>query len=464
MKKRENVSLLASEFNVGYKKPEGYFLFNTLRGNFIRFPQTFVNQINWLADNRQKIRNYNSNGIDSRIADLPYELMQTLKEAGFIVPSEFDEVGYLRFRNKTARFSAHTLSLTILPTTNCNMRCIYCYEGLKKGVMPLRVEKELIKFIKYQISSGVKAISTTWYGGEPLLRYNQICNLSKKIISLSKKDKIDYDSSIITNGVLLTRDRAKVLKKLCVKFAQITLDGPPEVHDTRRPLARGGSFNKILDNVCDVCDLLNISLRCNVDRKNIDSAKQLVDILVDRNLEKKVHLYFAPVHDSLNTESAVCKNYGKGCNAIYSFEEFAQIEIELSKYAESKGFKIDDPPMRRFNACAADSLNSFVVEPDGSLQKCWEHVGQKDERVGTLKTGVELNKKALKWYNYDPFLIRMCGKCKLMPICMGWCPVRLLVNQTKDSCQTMKFNLNSQLDKYYQSGSWKNKAERQKRR
>lgn len=450
--------VVSSEFNIGYTARDGYFLFNTLRGNFIRLSRSLKSTLEWLAKNREIVAKANGNGIMMKLKAIPESVYPDLVKGGYLVPREFDEVGYLKFRNKASRFNSKSLGLTVLTTTDCNLRCVYCYESLRKEKMGDRVAADLVNFVKMQIRGGIKSVSITWYGGEPLMCYSKIDELSKKLIRLTKRHKVFYDASIITNGLLLTRERARRLKKLRVTFAQITLDGPPEVHDARRPTARGGSFDRIVENIKASADLLDISIRCNVDRSNVGQTRELVDVLTKMKLQEKVNLYFAPVHDSFNVKSAVCKNYGKGCREIYSFKEFAPIEIELSAYAENNGFRIDDPPTRRFNSCAADSMNSFVVEPDGSLYKCWEHVGMKEESIGSLTDGIILNRTALKWYNYDPFTINMCKKCKILPVCMGWCPVRLLEDQSQRSCQTMRFNLVSNLQKYYRSNVWRERV------
>lgn len=46
--------------------------------------------------------------------------------------------------------------------------------------------------------------------------------------------KESYQADIITNGFYLSRKNAELLASLGVKTAQITLDGPPDIHDTRR--------------------------------------------------------------------------------------------------------------------------------------------------------------------------------------------------------------------------------------
>ena len=54
---------------------------------------------------------------------------------------------------------------------------------------------------------------------------------------------VKYGADIVTNGYLFDEATCQRLADHSVDAAQITLDGPPEVHDRRRPLASGqGTF------------------------------------------------------------------------------------------------------------------------------------------------------------------------------------------------------------------------------
>jgi uncharacterized protein len=70
-------------------------------------------------------------------------------------------------------------------------------------------------------------------------------------------------------------------KNLRLSFIQITLDGPQDVHDKRRPLKSGqGTFEKILTNIEENIDIMpNVSLRINVDKENVSRVNEILDEL-----------------------------------------------------------------------------------------------------------------------------------------------------------------------------------------
>lgn len=103
------------------------------------------------------------------------------------------------------------LSLTILPTLECNFRCVYCYEAVKKNeIMDKNVQTKVVKMIERGVGI-LKNLHITWMGGEPLLCFGIIDNLSQKILEICAKGSIKYSAGIITNGYLL---RSQMFRKM----------------------------------------------------------------------------------------------------------------------------------------------------------------------------------------------------------------------------------------------------------
>lgn len=143
------------------------------------------------------------------------------------------------------RYNTKRFSLTISPTMSCNFKCIYCFEKghTGKGVMDDFTIDNLIVFLQARLN-GVETLHISWFGGEPLLAMPVIEKLSQKMISFCIAKKIEYSASIITNGYLYKPKIAERLKELKVKKVQITLDGPEETHDNRRPFVDENNFRR----------------------------------------------------------------------------------------------------------------------------------------------------------------------------------------------------------------------------
>ncbi len=103
---------------------------------------------------------------------------------------------------------------------------------------------------------------------------------------------------MITNGTLLTPDVVGRLKPLGLKIASVTLDGPKEIHDQFRPFKSGkGTFDTIVRNVKDVCDMINIHIGGNYTKDNYSEFPSLLDYLMDNGLtpDRISSLNFYPV-------------------------------------------------------------------------------------------------------------------------------------------------------------------------
>ena len=114
--------------------------------------------------------------------------------------------------------------LRISVTDRCNFRCTYCmpkevfnsnYEFLHRE--QLLTFEEITRVTRIFASLGVRKVRLT--GGEPLLRKN----LAVLIEHLAMIDSI-RDISLTTNGVLLTRDRARQLRDAGLNRITVSLD------------------------------------------------------------------------------------------------------------------------------------------------------------------------------------------------------------------------------------------------
>lgn len=215
-------SFKRSLFNFRLKKNGKILLYNSLKGTFLEIGTANSSLYKWLGDESVTISH--TNGFKKNWRKIGNEAKKNLLLGGYVIPEDFDEMAYLSFRNKSERFRKDYYSMTVVLTHACNMNCVYCYENApgKKIYMTEKIAKQLILFIETILKDKPKYFDVTWYGGEPLLQYNLILKLSKKIIALCRKYDVKYSASIITNGTLLTRKKAKALKKMHVKSAQIT--------------------------------------------------------------------------------------------------------------------------------------------------------------------------------------------------------------------------------------------------
>jgi len=172
---------------------------------------------------------------------IPDELQDALHKGLFLIEDHVDERQKLRHNMLRSRYGSDYLNLTITPTNDCNFACVYCYEkGVLSGkYMTNEVQDKIVELVESR-KGLIANLSVTWYGGEPLMAFDVIKNLSERFIHICKDNDIKYNATMITNGYLLTRDVLTDIKELSITSLQITIDGLPEIHNKMRPLVGGG--------------------------------------------------------------------------------------------------------------------------------------------------------------------------------------------------------------------------------
>lgn len=413
-----------SSYNLVQEIDNKTVIYNSLSGGILALNSEYSDKYSLL------VQNHDFDALDP-------DLKQNLEKGLMIISDNVDELELIKSHNNLQRFDEQNLGLTIAPTLECNFRCPYCYEqGRNYYSMDDDIVEATIGYINEQ-AERKKNLAITWYGGEPLLDVDTIEKITNGI---KNKNKLNYKAAIVTNGYLLTRKIAIKLKELCVNEVQITIDGPPEIHNKRRKLLSGNdTFFTIFKNMVSVCDLLSITIRVNVDKENIGSVEEILEYLDKFDLKGKVGFYLAPV-DNINgtCNSATC----------FNSREFSNEQINFLRGNYSKGYIFINIPKYTPGICCAVSKNNIIIDPLGDIYKCWNEIGDINSKVGNIKEGIILNRKLCQWLNYNFLTEEKCVKCKLLPICLGGCPYRY-IKTGKRECHPMKYRIQDLVELKY---------------
>lgn len=410
------------------------FIYDDLGKDQVVFYNSFTGALAVVKDFQyQQFKDYFDSGKEFEDKDFFHQLMA----CGYILSLDIDEKILIKTRMMQGRYDPRILALTIAPTMACNFRCVYCFEQGHYGneLMNEATQKSLMAFIERK-AADVKAISVTWFGGEPLMGFSVIESLSEKIIKLCEEKEITYSASIVTNGYLLTKDIAEKLKDLKVSSVQITLDGPQEIHDSRRPMANGkGTYETIIKNLQEVQGTIPIALRINVDYNNVSAADEVMQTLKGLKLDKDIHPYLGLVLPEN-------KRYQK--EQCFSDEYYSKINLEFLLRHNIPLNSIY--PVPRKVCCGADSYNSWVIDDKGYLYKCWDDIGIHSCAVGNINyeiSGIRSTKLLSGYTAFDPLQKSECSECKLLPVCLGGCPHKRLHGLC--SCEQWKFSMQDYL-------------------
>lgn len=278
-------------------------------------------------------------------------------------------------------FSDKILELIILPTEQCNFRCVYCYEDF----IPGRMKRETIDSIKALIktrASGLEHLRIGWFGGEPLLAKDIIIEISSYAMSLVKSNQgLFFDSGMSTNGYLLTHNTAEQLILHGVTEFQVSLDGPASYHDNVRLRQDGkGTFDKIWKNLLDLKNdslEFKINLRVHFSKDNINVIGTLIEALKETfSNDDRFRFFFKSIVPlgGKNDDSLNCFSDEEAHKVIQEFRS------HLGNHASSMLTDENSPYI-----CYAGRPTSFVIRQDGRLVKCTVGLDDPENKIGYLR-------------------------------------------------------------------------------
>ena len=378
---------------------------------------------------------------NGRNIDADSKLIREMLRCGFIVGDDADDISSYGALIQREKQRANTLKLVIAPTLDCNFSCPYCFETRKNVRMSRDIQDEISRYVRKKLGEGiVKSFSVVWYGGEPLLEKNIIAGMSESFMKTCREFGVRYSSSIITNGYLADADTVALLKDCGVTFAQVTIDGSPEIHNARRFLRASnaeGTYAKIIDGVNLMCESgIRVAVRMNVDRNNADKTEECISLLAE-SIRDKSAVIFSPGH---------VVNYVGKSSCCLTKEEYAAILLECMRQCAANGLPFSQKfslPKLRASFCTATQPGSFVIDPEGLVYKCWNDIGMNEYSIGNVyglcENGLEDEFLRSEWAGYSQMNYDTCRNCELLPVCAGGCP-RMSVHFGKSpECESCRY-------------------------
>lgn len=397
-----------SKYNILSKSEKyGYLLFNTMSLVFIQIPSEDIQKWEAIKDNPNSV--------------LQPEVRDFLVRSRILVNDSNDDLNIYLADILKNRYNSADMALTILPTRGCNFGCIYCYEQDRPDIkMNEETEAGIIRFVKS--NPNLKRLSVVWYGGEPLLNFPSIERLSAAFLNLG----IEYSAKIVSNGYLLTKDKAEKLASMNVRNIQITFDGPEDIHNSRRFLLGGQpTYRTMMDNLkylLEVNKNITIDIRSNIDRRNMADYNRFYNEFKAEIDNPRVTMYPGFVSDLLSSECVSPEhNISQGgYKAQFVLDIFKEYGIEIKSFL----------PKYRRHSCVASKYFAFVIGPEGEIYKCWRMVGNPKETLGNVCNGpIDMAKYSKYLVGADYTFDAKCLNCEFIALCGGGCPLVRMRNK-----------------------------------
>ena len=377
-------------------------------------------------------------------SDAPNELKTAVDELvkyKILNHSEEDDNKVLQFVK--SRIPTPAINVCYMITSEqCNLACKYCFLGnndeCKRSNFSLEnmsketADKAIEFFIKQIKLSGLdkeeeNKPAVIFYGGEPLVNYDVLVYIAEKINALRDVEKCvkNMELSMVSNGLLLTEERALKLKELGVSIA-ISVDGfTEEANSMRVDIAGNNVFNKILKTL-DMCKKVgvDVSLSVTLSEETIKNTKDILE-LVD-----KYGVTSFGFNIMMSDENFVLPQEYNEKAAQFIIDEF----VELRK----RGI-YEDRIMRKlksftksqvyFSDCAATGGGQIVIAPNGQVGICHGCLHNKQYFVSNVDDetfDATKHKDFIEWSQLTPVNKEECQDCVALGICGGGCPINAM--------------------------------------
>lgn len=361
-----------------------------------------------------------------------------LKNNGYIVNNQIDEFRRAKMQIETtiANHMQKAVSYVIAPTLNCNLRCVYCFQkdfrtDGKENIITKETSEKIIEYIlkSNQSNKYLKQVNITWFGGEPLLCFEQIVSFCKDIKDRLSEINVKLMSKMITNGALLDDDKLKILKSECnLEQVQITLDGEVDTYCEKKQTT-AETFGKVLKNIKNATKHIKTNVRVNADKTNYEELKSVIKSLYESDINKEnLIVHFAQLRDySCNEKESACFNDLEFWESKEKF--FSDVgQIQSSQKNNSL------TAFSHIPYCGLAIGKNLVIDYLGNFYKCEHYIGDKSKIVGNVDDGLFYNKTYMNATKLATDV--RCEKCKVFPFCnYAQCVAMHSFSGTDENCK-----------------------------
>ncbi|MFH1900608.1 MAG: radical SAM protein [Patescibacteria group bacterium] len=348
---------------------------------------------------------------------ITYGLNASKKDLQHLILEEYELLDKKELKNESS--DEIKTSIGIIPTFDCNLRCIYCYArgGETKETISIEVMTTAIKNATPDNNKDLLKIYLVG-GGEPLLYFD----LVSKVIDYAKTIYKNIEINVVTNGTF----NEEVLNWLVEQRANVRISYDGMMHEKQRPFANGKSSRNIVkENIRKLVQYgISVTVQCIITREGIKTFYSTINEVV--SLGVKI----------IKFEPALATDVSRANTKIEpNPKKYAEALLNVIKYVATKKFDIGidtgffAEPSNDFY-CGMPAGNR-VVTPHGLITSCVE-VSRPDDPYadilfyGSIKNEqIYLDDEKMNFLKTIHFKNQIggCNNCNLRLICHGGCPM-----------------------------------------
>ena len=318
--------------------------------------------------------------------------------------------------------------LLIILSQQCNLACSYCYahESRSKQRLDLNIIFTGVDYLLSYDENDLK-VFTFIGGGEPFVTWNLLEESIYYIEKKANERNIKYQIRIVTNGTLITEEKAQWLSNKNVVIS-LSFDILPDIQDKQRSMPHGISSHAKVAQGIDVLrkNKIPFIFRSTITHLNVGRMLEMAKTIYASYPEIR-RLHFEPVTDDSIDNQLFFKNY------IVSF-------FKTIHFCEANNLFLTNSYINSFehiknNMCQAE----MCLTPDGSIVACHRHSSDDDPIFEKLKYGFIKDGKMVMEQSSISNVISIrnerfddCSSCFAKWHCAGACTSKKLVYSEKN--------------------------------
>ena len=350
--------------------------------------------------------------------DSERDTQRVLLEEGLLVRSRaVDDANLRAHLERAADGTPQTMHVTLMPTLACNLACTYCFQKEHPAFTKMQKDTEastLEWILRIVDERSLRTLRVHYFGGEPLTRKDFMLRTAQ-VLSVSMQARGGaFEWSCTTNGIGLTPDFVRAMRRFGEGSFKVTLDGDRETHDQMRVYRNGrGTFDAIFDNVVACAELVKISVGGNFLPEQKDSFERLLDRIEAAGLRGKLAgVNFKPIVDTQRSKPSCT-----GCGGTQETQTLVQLNKSIEKRGLGQKDLGGDTLESMLGPCELHWKNNYTIDPEGRVYKCPAVAGLPGlEVTHVASVDAEATAPLLKLRPWEK-----CGDCAYLPVCVGGC-------------------------------------------
>lgn len=462
-----------------FSTKDNFYVYDTGTGKVLKCEQKEYDFLTVLYETNDVLLALKTMSVDSYFDKTISDLISVIKQENLLQapPVVFNaEVDSLI---ELANESLEQITLEL--TEQCNMACRYCiydsmnddFRGFGKNRMTWETARDATQ---YALSHSGNQIAVTFYGGEPLLEFENM----RKCIDYAfqhKRDK-NISFSLTTNLTLVTPPIAQYLASVPNLSVVCSVDGPEEIHDKNRIFLNGdGTFSYAINGLKLLVEAfgeksksvlsLSMVIANPVDSAKVEEISNFFKKLtwLPPEMTKNLSYQRIPLHKiQLHKERPTRMETNNPLSA-WSIKQILDSDINVnelftshfvSQYLSSiQNRYLADKPYCNYqlNGCCKPASRKIYVTTSGDFYLC-ERMGESPS-IGNVRDGLNIEKLRQHYISdYINGSIPSCVDCwaiRLCPLCYCECYNNHSFQSEKKAiaCARTKVMLEDQLFYYH---------------